>query len=99
MVGNLVGWKHGERMHEVLRYQHNRFSPAQNKMQRLRMQQSFAFVLLGSFHLSPCGAKERLCSLLCIVPLVCFFIPSKSLVDNKYSRDALKNFERILLLP
>jgi hypothetical protein len=91
MMDNLAGWNHGERMHEVLGYLHNRSSSAQNKMQRLQMQSSFAFILLGSLHISPCRAKERLWkywSLLSIAPLAAFFIPCKMLVDNNYSRDA-----------
>jgi hypothetical protein len=37
--------------------------------------------------------------LLCFAPLDFYLIPCKRLVHNKYSRDALKNFEKILLLP
>jgi hypothetical protein len=60
MMGNLAGWKHGERMHEELGYLHNGSSQDQNKMQKLRVQPTFAFLLLGSLHLCPFGAKERL---------------------------------------
>jgi hypothetical protein len=57
-MGNLAGWKHEERMHEHLGYLRNKSSSAQNKMQRLRMQRCFAFVLLGSLHLSTYGPRS-----------------------------------------